>query len=261
MTSKFSSVVVFVLFVINTPLYRNFSQNQVNLWILCSILCSFLYISKYPFVAGTAIAFGTHIKLYPITQAIAWLISKKWKAIISLIIAFLVLFLLETRLMTDMTLWEGFLKYLMTVEKGFALRNNSVYSLSSNLSRLLLRSSAANIQIGTTLTYGIITAVLLFWIFARMYNRKKLSSSDELLYRNMIDALYLMFFISPSVWDHHFVSAIPLVLWGLSKNVQGNWKLVVVSTVLIFFAPTFDVFFFSYVRLVGLILLLYSTPL
>lgn len=259
--NKFSSVVVFVLFVINTPLYRNFSQNQVNLWILCSILLSFLYISKYPIIAGAALAVGTHIKLYPITQAFAWLISKKWQAIISLIFALFVLFILETRLMTDMTLWVGFLTYLMTVEKGHALRNNSVYSLSFNLSRLLLGGSSANLQIGTILTYAIITAVFIFWILARMYNRKKLSNSDELLYRNMIDALYLMFFISPSVWDHHFVSAIPLVLWSLSKNVQGNWKLVVVSTVLIFFSPTFDVFFFSYVRLVGLILLLYSTPL
>jgi hypothetical protein len=65
-----------------------------------------------------------------------------------------------------------------------------------------------------------------------------------------------MFLVSPSVWDHHLVAAIPLAVWAATVRADQLVGIVGLGIVLIFWVPTFDVFFFSYARLAGIILLM-----
>ncbi len=65
--------------------------------------------------------------------------------------------------------------------------------------------------------------------------------------------------ISPSVWEHHYVLAIPIAIWAVAtQGYDRPWQ-VSIGTFLIFCLPTFDVFPFSFHRITGLLMLLDAT--
>ena len=87
------------------------------------------------------------------------------------------------------------------------------------------------------------------------------SSWNEIyrLYGHSIDAIALGLLISPSVWEHHYVIAIPIALWAIVTRRWDRPWLVGVGTFLIFCLPTFDVFPLSHHRMIGLLILVYAT--
>lgn len=257
-----AAFLVFILFSVNLPLYRNFSQNQINLWILVGLLLAILWVQKRSFLSGLVIAIGAQLKLYPIIQVLPWILSKKWRAITGLFVTLSGIFLLETSGGKSLALWSDFLFYIQKVEKGVALRNNSIYSLSFNLSRLIFGNRVDPVNISTTILWIILTGLLTVWIFIRMYRRMQLKDAcpEDQLIGNMMDAIFLMLFLSPSVWDHHLVAVIPVAIWAISKHPEKLLGSIGLALIFIFFLPTFDVFFFSYSRLAGLVLLLSSMP-
>jgi hypothetical protein len=75
----------------------------------------------------------------------------------------------------------------------------------------------------------------------------------------VVDALALGLLISPSVWEHHFVLVMPLVIFAICVVGPGQpWK-VGLGTSLIMFLPTIDAFLLSSHRLIGLVLLVLAT--
>ena len=249
------------LFLFNLPLYRNFSLNQVNLWILASLLLAMLWIEQQPYFAGIVIAVGTHLKLYPVIQLLPWLLRKKWRALLAFGAAFLGILVIEIASGRGLHLWLDFFQYLGRVEKGYALRNNSLNSLAYNLTRLAFWGQSERIAVISTILTSVLTIGLGGWVLLRMFWRSRQAHLDPAprLLGMMMDGIFLMFFISPSVWDHHLVAAIPLVIWAFARFPRQHQVMIDLAAVCIFLFPTFDVFFFSYFRLFGLILLLYST--
>jgi hypothetical protein len=84
---------------------------------------------------------------------------------------------------------------------------------------------------------------------------------NDHLEKNMIplESLPLILLISPLVWEHHYVLIIPYCLWLLTrKNVQQN-GLAFLGAFLVFAIPTFDLFPFSFNRILGLLLMLRSS--
>lgn len=258
-TKYSASLLVTLLFLANLPLFRNFRMNQVNLLVLISLLLAILLVDRNPILAGAFIAIGTHVKIYPLIVLLPWIVSKKWLAIASAILSGIVIFLAQLFIQNGWNHWVGFFYYVQNVEQGVALRNNSLHSLAWNLSNLLLRKSNAQIvSTSTTLLVIGLTALLVAWIVNRYLQRMKapsLSTRDQFL-GNFMDTIFLMFLLSPSVWDHHFVAAIPLAVWAATVRIDRLIGMVGLGLVLIFWVPTYDVFFFSYVRLTGIILLM-----
>jgi hypothetical protein len=77
----------------------------------------------------------------------------------------------------------------------------------------------------------------------------------------MIDAIALGLLISPVVWEHHYLLALPVLIWALAnQETVAQLRRVGVSAFLIFVIPTFDIFPFSYHRLAGLLLLVATLP-
>jgi hypothetical protein len=67
-----------------------------------------------------------------------------------------------------------------------------------------------------------------------------------------------MLLLSPLVWEHHYVIAVPMAIWAIALyGASMPWQ-IGTAVLLIFVPPTFDVFPFSYHRLAGLLLLVAS---
>jgi hypothetical protein len=74
-----------------------------------------------------------------------------------------------------------------------------------------------------------------------------------------MDALALGLMTSPVVWEHHYVLAIPLVIWAFATQGMARPWQVGIGAFLIFAIPTFDVFPLSYHRILGLLFLVHIT--
>jgi hypothetical protein len=74
-----------------------------------------------------------------------------------------------------------------------------------------------------------------------------------------MDALALALMISPTVWEHHYLLAIPIAVWAVAGWGRRHPIAIASATILIFALPTFDVFLLSYHRIAGLLLLLWVT--
>jgi len=258
-TKYSAALLVTLLFLANLPLLRNFRMNQVNLWVLIVLLLAILLVDRFPILAGAIVAIGAHIKIYPLIVLLPWLISRKWLAIASAALTGIVIFVAQLFVQNGWKHWIDFFGYVQNIEQGEALRNNSLHSLAWNLSNLLFpRSNAQMVSTSTTLLVFGITALLVAWIVKRYMQRMKapaLTTRDQFL-GNFMDTIILMFLISPSVWDHHFVAAIPLAVWAATVRIDQLIGMVGLGLVFIFWVPTYDIFFFSYIRLAGVILLM-----
>ncbi|HRJ76209.1 MAG TPA: hypothetical protein PLX90_09435, partial [Anaerolineales bacterium] len=106
---------------------------------------------------------------------------------------------------------------------------------------------------------------ILVWFGIRFFQREKnhgpnyLSSTDVNLFHNMghlLDFSVISLLIAPSAWEHHYVLAIPLMLWVFQLRIKDKPWHVLIGFVLVFGMPVFNVFPSSYLRLAGLVLLL-----
>ncbi|MFB2839400.1 glycosyltransferase family 87 protein [Floridanema evergladense] len=269
-----ASLIVSGLFLFNESLFRAIKFAQINVWILNTFLLALLFLRSHPFISGLAVALGAHIKLYTLALLLPWGFIKKWRAILGVIVGFLVILLIQTDWGQDWTLWQEFLIYFQNPEKPNNYRNSSIRSFVYNLFKIpvtLIDKSYFNFV--PTIT-AVINLLILVWFVVRLIERQRdyrqlkkdsLSGNGQLpndlfiLYGHSIDAIALGLLISPSVWEHHYVIAIPISLWAI---VTGQWdrrRLVAVGTFLIFCLPTFDVFPLGHCRMLGLLILVYAT--
>ena len=262
-TKLTAALLVSLLFLANVPLFRNFRMNQVNLWILVVVLLAILFVDRFPILDGAAVALGTHIKLYPAIILLPWLLSKKWLAVFSAIFSGIAILVVQLFVSNGVNQWIDFTRYLQSMEMGVAFRNNSLHSLAQNLAHLVVPGN--NPQALSSLVIVLTATLTLFmvvWIAVRCWQRTRAHSltDQEKFLGNFMDAIILMFLISPSVWDHHLVAAIPIAIWAISVCPNRLIGLVGLGVVLLFWVPTFDVFFFSYVRLAGILMLMVAIP-
>ena len=265
-------LVVTGLFIFNNPIISTLRWHQVNLWILNTFLVAIVTLNRYPWVAGSSIALGIHIKLYPLILGLPWLITRKWRACLAVVFVFFVILMIQTNFGREWEQWHLFLDYFsQNVEKPTTFRNNSFNSLVRNLFFF------ANLPAGGyRLLLRLVQVVMGIWLVQRFsqrekyyrqlidhmnVNRKNQWANIYRFYGHSMDAIALGLFISPSVWVHHFILAIPIAIWTLATQFRYQPWLVGIAIFLIYALPTFDIFLFSYHRLLGLILLIYlSNP-
>lgn len=268
------------IFLFNSQIIRTLRHNQVNIIVLVLILLGLLYYNRYTVISGLAIALGVHIKVYPILILLPWLLTRKWRVIFTSILSFFVIVFFQTKFFYDWTIWKQFLIFSRTsFPKGTYFRDNSLHSIVYNIIKLLARLTNFDTEnFGIIINYivWIVLAGIVIWFIVRYNKRKKnylsiINSSvsqytiqyiDILrFYGHSMDALALMFFLSPMVWAHHYVLTIPIVIWAYAIKGKDKLWLVSLGFFLMLVIPTFDFFPFSYTRIVGLfILLLLTSP-
>ncbi|NUQ85634.1 MAG: DUF2029 domain-containing protein [Anaerolineales bacterium] len=258
------------LFLFNTPLLRTVIYNQVNFYILVSVLVAILALARRPFLSGVAIAVGGLIKLYPYALIAPLFAIRKWRALIGAAIGSVGMIAVQTNAFRDLLSWKQFGRFYLSfpVERESAwFRNSSVLSFLRNS----LDFAGAPSELLTPL-FGTITLIILGWIALRFAQREKLyarslETSSQLpsgndSYRSighLTDFSVLSLLIAPSAWEHHYVIAMPLAIWAFALAGRRAPVHLMIILVLVFVMPVFNIFPFSYLRTAGLILLLVLT--
>lgn len=268
-----ASLIVAGLFLFNNSVVRTFNFHQTNLWILNFVLIGILLQQSYPFISSFAVALGFHIKMYPFILILPWIAMRRWRLLFGTAIGLLSIAIIQTNMGRDWTILKYFLGYLADVSKPNPYRNNSINSVVSNFFKI------PNVLFGTSfdlvpLIVTIITLVIFIWFLIRFFRREKIyrdltkptssktqnSWNDTFrLYGHSMDAIALGLLISPSVYEHHYIIAIPLALWSIATCKSPQIVPIGIGIFLIFCMPTFDLFPLSFHRLIGLLMLVYFT--
>ena len=271
-SSRRAAILVAVVFVLNVPLSRTLSFHQVNLWVLDLALIAFVTPSAV--LVGTALGLAAHVKLYAAILLVPFVIVRR-VAVVGW--AFLVgagIVLLQTKGGADPTLWREFLASLARFQPGTVIRDNGLHGIVFNtlsLGSRLVGSEGAVSEVAVWVVTALASLVVTILVARRLVRRERSFASlgegeraraaTERLQGHLLDLLALSLIVSPIVWEHHYVLAIPVILAAAVKHGSRRPWAVGIASAAILAVPVFDVFPFSYSRIAGLIVLLaISTP-
>jgi hypothetical protein len=268
LATPWTSALVGALLVFDNPVFRTLRHGQVNLWILDLSLVAVLAARSAPALGGAALALAGHIKLYPLLLALPMAATRRWRALAFAGAALAAIAVAVADFGRDFTLWTQFADFMRQDFPGeIALRNSSLHAIAWNATRFAFGAPRAVPALATAA--GIAFAV---WYLCRLLLRQRAlrdaragqAGDPELEARAFAadgaDALAFGLLVSPSVWEHHYVLALPLALWAIALRGRERSGLVALAAFLMLGMPTFDLFPLSSHRLVGMLMLLALTP-
>lgn len=259
--TEISTMILVAIMTFNVPLWRTLHYNQVNLVLLNILFFIMLADNRKPIASGAAMALGVLIKIYPIILPGIWLLRKQGKHLIAGIILLVAgMGFLEMQMPN---IWQQFLAFISHFPAGDKLRDNGIHSILYNTGILLGIADANDSAYKHTLytIYLIISALIAFAFIYRVIRRSFSSAADisHTYYMHISDAGACMLLVSPMVWEHHYVLAIPITLMAISMYRNAFYPLLWAGILLIFIFPVTDIFILSLNRILGLMLLLYIT--
>jgi alpha-1,2-mannosyltransferase len=276
---KAGLVLVTAVFILNDPLIRTLRYNQVNLWVLDLILLAVLVIERCPAVSGLAVSAAAHIKLYPLILLLPWTAIKRRVAVMWAVIGLFGITFIQTDWGKDWKWWAQYLAFLPSMPRFRHFRNNCFQNIVYHSSEYMSRVFDIDVTFIDTFAKAVIvvgTAAAIIWFVARFVKREKVLSElaedskpgeglpdwrTVRLFSHTVDALALALLISPMAWEHHYVFALPIIIWAFATRGNDKPWQVGVAAFLILGVPTFDFFPFSFHRFLGLLLLvLYTGP-
>jgi len=267
-----SVLFVSALFLFNVPVFRTLSFNQVNFYILFVVLASMVTLGSYPLISGLLISVGGLIKLYPLVFTIPMLVMKKWKALLGIVIGLFLITALQSNFFQDILPWKQFVLFYTSFPME---RESSVFRNTSPLSFLRSLFDLTNLSTEILLpTFTIVLLIILIWFAVRFVQRERIYTKtanqqenlfiDTDTFRNighLVDFSVISLFVAPSAWEHHYVMAIPLAIWVVAIYKKDIPWLGVLGMVFVFLLPVLNIFPFSYLRMLGVIFLLWlSSP-
>ncbi|MCF7837815.1 MAG: DUF2029 domain-containing protein [Candidatus Marinimicrobia bacterium] len=253
------------LLTFNVPLYRMFAFHQVNLWMLAGMLGVLLWWDRRPWAAGAAMALGFHMKLYPAIMGLPLLLARRWRVIIwAGIVTLAMALLLMSR--SGWVLWHEFLQAISNPMWGSFPRDNSIHGIAKNILKLFDAT-----QYDRELTWAF-QALLVAWMLSRIIRRERSwrraapptdTDTDRparLFMEQSMDTICLSFFVSPLVFEHHYILALPVILWTAATRWPQARGRILTGAALICLVPVYDVCPLAWNRIVGLFLLLAARP-
>jgi hypothetical protein len=252
---------VALLLLVDNPLLRTLRNGQVNLWILDLSLLAILLARRIPSLAGFALALSVHVKLYPLVVLLPLGLARCWRAIAWTAAGGALIVLLQTEFGRDWTVWRQFLDFYGRVYPGeIAFRNSSFHSVVYNTLRFLWVRPSGGLLALVQLVSSAFSLGMGLWLLLRTLARERAAAfGPDRLLANGADALAFSLLISQSVWEHHFLLALPLVILAVATRWRERPLAVAVCAFLVLGMPTFDLFPLSYHRAAGLIGLLVVT--
>ena len=249
------------LLLVDNPLLRTLRNGQVNLWILDLSLVAILLARRIPALAGFALSLAVHMKIYPLVVLLPLLLARCWRAIAWTLAGGALIVWLQTDFGRDWTVWRQFLDFYGRVYPGeIAFRNSSFHSIAYNTLRFLWVRPSGGLLALVQLASSVFGLAMGLWLLLRTLARERSGAAgpDRLL-ANGADALAFSLLMSQSVWEHHFLFALPLVIVAVAMKWRERPLAVAISAFLVLGMPTFDLYPLSYHRLAGLIGLLAVT--
>ncbi len=273
------AMVVCALLVFNTPLLDIVRWNQVDLWMVNTILAAVLVVQHRPYLSGIALALGGHIKLSPLIVLGPGALARRWRTVVGAVGAGGAIVLLQTNFGRSWHLWREFLiNYGQFTLHRIDPINASVYNLVHTLLHPI--GAMSGMDQSTLLTAvswitGAVNVALLIWFAVRFFQRERAYQQiaqpgaapsrnnrplRARLYGHAMDAIALGLLVSPSVWVHHYILALPIVVWLIGTRGSNKPWLVGIAAALMLLLPATGVFPFNYHRVAGLVMALILTP-
>jgi hypothetical protein len=245
------------LFVLNAPILRALRFSQPAFYTLLAALAAMLWADRYPCLAGLCVASAAYVKVYPAILLVPALLTGKRGLVLWTVAWATVLGVASVAAPNGREYWASFLDLLRSFPEPLAFRDNSVPGLVRNTARVL-GVGPPSVWVARAAQVGIV-----LWLVGRMIVRRTRAgrAGESVWLGSVSDALCLGLLLSPTVWEHYFVFAIPAIIWVWRESLPRRPATVGLATVLTCLAPVFDVFPFSYHRLAGLILLAVAIPL
>ncbi|HOX38482.1 MAG TPA: glycosyltransferase family 87 protein [Candidatus Brocadiia bacterium] len=279
-----ASVLAAILMVVNNPMIRTLRHNQVNLLLLDSVLVALVVLPKHPIAAGAALSMGGHVKIYPYALALPLLITRRWKALAATVAFSVALLVIAADFGRDVAIWERFITFFLTSfpARSNLLRDNSVTTILYHTIRFTPFAfgldSERIMAVAGPIAF-LVKIAFVAWIVQRGISRERIlreipSGKPDHLDRDRLrfaghalDIMALTLLTAPVVWEHHYILAMPIVVFawamfgdGVSEPDTATGRaraMTILAAFLIFAVPTFDVHLLSYHRIAGLIMLLW----
>lgn len=276
--SRFAAAALtFALLLFDDPLWRTLRHGQINLWVLDLSLLCLLRAERRPLLAGTAWAIATQLKLYPLLLGLPLLLGGYWRVLGWGAAAHLGLVGLGTRAFTDGSTWFAFIDFMRSVYPGeFAVRNNSFHSFAFNTLHLVFDLPRARSALLVRPAASLAALAALGWFVLRAWRHAGgVRTRDPQAFLAIgADALAFSLLVSQSVWEHHFVFALPLLVLAFARSAARAVSVgaegdvarspaldgrLVIAALLILALPTLDLFPLGHFRVTGLLGLLWLT--
>ena len=253
-------LLVGALLVFDNAVFRTLRHGQVNLWLLDLSLAGVLLARGRPALAGAALAIAGHLKLYPLVLALPLAVAGRSRSALATAVAFAALLAASVWASGGLAFWAEYAELLRADFPGeIAFRNNSLHSLLYNADRLWLGGSGSGAFVG----WGVRLLVAGFglWFLVRLVARERSRRADEAgearwFAGHVADALAFALLVSPSVWEHHYVMALPLALHAVALRGHDRAVPVALAIFAMLLMPTFDLFPLGHHRLAGMLVLL-----
>ena len=247
------------LLIFDDAVFRTLRHGQLNFWVLDLALCALLSARRAPILSGLALALAGHLKLYPLLICLPLLLTGHWQALVWTAAWLAGIGVALAGFGSDFTLWGWYLEFMRQAFPGeIALRNTSAHAVFWNATRLLFGEPRF---VGWLVPAAVAAAS--GWYLARAWLRERGAAAEGAFRRLAVhgsDALAFALLVSPSVWEHHYVLALPLALWAVALRGRERPGLVALGIFLMLCMPTFDLYPLSLHRLAGMLLLLALTP-
>src|SRR5262245_13009579 len=261
---------VALLLLVDNPLLRTLRHGQINLWILHLSLVAVLLARRRPALAGLGLALGAHAKLYPLVLLAPLAAARRWRAIAWTAVAAAAIALAQTDLGRDSRAWRDFAEFYARVYPGeIAFRNASFHSLAWNAGQLLFGLAPEALRAPVGRAASAVSLAMAAWLGLRIASRERAgrrapatgdgAAAERRLLASSADALAFSLLISQSVWEHHFLFALPLVIEAVATRGRERPAAVAVSAFLLLGMPTFVLFPFGSRRAAGLLALVVLT--
>jgi hypothetical protein len=254
-----SALLVAGLLVVNEPLALTLANSQMNFIMLAMVMAAVMLEARVAMLAGLGLAVPTVIKLYPATLLPAWWLNGRRRAALWAVL-WIGALVAVTR---PWTLWVEFVRLWMRPAHYPTVGDSTLFNLLANGARFLGVSPHDMPARWIRPIWIAAVACVALWSVRRVIARWKAagasSSSFSVLFACTAEILALNLFVSPLVWPHHFVFALPLAVFAAASEGARRPILIGTSLILTFALPWSDVFLLGYHRLIGVALALYAT--
>jgi hypothetical protein len=201
------------LLLANHAFWRTLANGQINFVLTIVFLVAILNAAQRPFASGLAVAFGTHLKVYPFFLLGPWTLSGRWRITAYALLCFGVIFALQMTFF-DPSIWKSYFHFAAGAPQQVrdeSLATVSVISYTFGNGKAISFKHASLPAILTGVAYAVVLAVMTLRFFQRELTwrrrRRELdgaaAASVEDKFRIMghaNDAVVLPLLISPIVW-------------------------------------------------------------
>lgn len=248
-TSKLNAAMLSVAMIaLCYPIKETIRWNQVNLYLTCLVMFACSSMHRLECVRGLALAVGIHLKAYPALILPAWFMSGQRKACVWAVVWTGIIFGL-TLSQFGFAVWtsyfttaRSFINELAVSPQSYMLNGSCLYSLVFCTLKWIGSLTGTLSPMNWTLVSNIcnaLRAVAGIWFAARIARRHWLqkprsqNAVRDVYYDDVCDLLSFGLIGGPTTLNHHYVLAVPVILWTLIRSGKVSPFMTVLGTVLI----------------------------